>query len=80
MIGSFTLSTLDLPPDLLWRGTSGNTGGSDDPSHFLVFGGMALVNLAQSFPTDAANSKCKNRLELTDADVEFFENDNLPET
>ena len=84
MTGPSALSAPNLPPDLLWRETGDNTGGSDgpfdDPSPFLVFGGMALVNLAQSFPTDGANCKCQNRLGLTSVDVEFFENDRLPET
>ena len=31
----------------------------EDPPPFLVFGGMALVNLARSFPTDGANCKCQ---------------------
>ena len=58
MTGLSSLFALDLPLDLLWRGTGGNTGGSDgpfnDPLPFLVFGGMALVNLVQSLPTDGA--------------------------
>ena len=54
-VNSSTLAALDLPPDLLWQGTGGGCsffddaggreGSLDDPSPFLVFGGMAFVDL-----------------------------------
>ena len=58
-----TLVAPNLSPDLLWRGTGGgnffdNTSGRDgpfeDPSSFLVFGGMVFVSFVQSLPTDGA--------------------------